>query len=99
MDLDSGDVGIEDTLYQNFSEEYEYIKQLGKYLKNWVRTICIRDLERKTSIINESNDVLYVNLNDTAVLETVYKITEDQIIHIHGSLRNEVANQFLDMEI
>lgn len=95
MDLESGDVGIEDTLYQYFSEEYEYIHKLAKYLKKWVRTIRIRDLERKSSMINEANDALYVNFNYTAVLETIYKITEDKIIHIHGSLRERYGEPVL----
>lgn len=33
MNLESGDVGIEDTLYDYFSEEYQYIKKLAIYLK------------------------------------------------------------------
>lgn len=43
MNLESGDVGIEDTLYAYFSEEYSYINLLTKYLKQWIRTIKIRD--------------------------------------------------------
>lgn len=39
MGLDSGDVGIEDTLYDYFTDEYSYIQRSSKYLKQWVRTI------------------------------------------------------------
>lgn len=95
MDLESGDVGIEDTLYDYFSEEYQYIQMLARYLKQWVRTIRIRDVERKSSIINEMNDALYVSFNYTAVLETVYKISEEKIIHIHGSLRERHGEPIL----
>ena len=45
--LESGDVGIEDTLYEYFTEEYKYIERLAKYLKQWVRTIRIRDVKPK----------------------------------------------------
>ncbi|MEA4987938.1 MAG: bacteriophage abortive infection AbiH family protein [Anaerovorax sp.] len=87
MNLESGDVGIEDTLYEYFTEQYKYIALLAKYLKQWVRTIRIRDVNPKTTSINNKNDAMYITFNYTAVLETVYKIMEQEIIHIHGSLR------------
>lgn len=87
LGLESGDVGIEDTLYQYFTDEYKYINLLAKYLKQWVRTIRIRDVQPKTTFINKANDALYIIFNYTAVLETVYGVSEEKIIHIHGSLR------------
>lgn len=87
MNLESGDVGIEDTLYDYFTEEYKYIEQLAKYLKQWVRTIRIKGIQQKTDFINNANDDIYITFNYTAVLETVYGIDEKKIIHIHGSLR------------
>lgn len=87
MGLESGDIGIEDTLYTYFTDEYKYIRLLAKYLKQWVRTIRIRDIKRRTSLINEFDDAIYITFNYTAVLEIVYKIIEEKIIHIHGSLR------------
>lgn len=86
MDLESGDVGIEDTLYNYFTDEYSYIDLLAKYLKQWVRTIRIRDIQPQTTLINNVNNSLYITFNYTAVLEKVYKINEEKIIHIHGSL-------------
>lgn len=85
MDLEGGDVGIEDTLYQYFSDEYSYIERLAKYLKQWVRTIKIRDTQKKSSLI--TNDSVYITFNYTAVLENVYGISPSKITHIHGSLR------------
>ncbi|AIQ35986.1 hypothetical protein R50345_15985 [Paenibacillus sp. FSL R5-0345] len=87
MGLESGDVGIEDTLHQYFSDEYEYINQLAVHLKRWVRTIRIRDVRPRTTFIDKDNDAVYVTFNYTAVLETVYRVSEHRIIHIHGSLR------------
>ena len=69
MALESGDVGIEDTLYEYFTEEYKYIERLAKYLKQWVRTIRIRDVKPKTSLINSFQEALYITFNYTAVLE------------------------------
>ena len=85
MDLEGGDVGIEDTLYQYFSDEYRYIERLAKYLKQWIRTIKIRDTQKKSSLI--TNDSIYITFNYTAVLENVYGISPSKITHIHGSLR------------
>ena len=87
MALESGDVGIEDTLYEYFTEEYKYIERLAKYLKQWVRTIRIRDVKPKTSLINSFQEALYITFNYTAVLERAYGISDSKIIHIHGSLR------------
>lgn len=88
LGLESGDIYIEDMLYDFFSEEYNYIKQLSRYLKQWIRTIRIRDCAPRTSLISEENNDKYITFNYTAVLETVYGISPDQILHIHGSLRN-----------
>ena len=86
MDLESGDVGIKDTLYYFFSEEYAHIRKLPAYLKQWVRTIKIRDTQKRTSLI--TNDSIYLTFNYTAVLENVYGIEASRITHIHGSLRD-----------
>ncbi|QIZ08451.1 hypothetical protein HFZ78_18480 [Priestia megaterium] len=87
MDLESGDMGIEDTLYQYFSEEYDYINKLSVYLKRWIRTIKIRDTLPRTSLIKQTSGDVFLSFNYTVVLETVYKINEGNVIHIHGSLR------------
>lgn len=36
MSLESGDVEIENTLYDYFKNEFNYIENLEKYLKQWV---------------------------------------------------------------
>lgn len=92
MGLESGDVGIEDTLYTYFSEEFNYIKELPYYLKLWIQSIRVRDLQAKTRIIDAKNKDMYVTFNYTSVLENVYKISENRIIHIHGSLRRRDGN-------
>lgn len=88
MGLESGDYGIEDTLRIYFRDEYGYINKLAGYLKQWVRTIRIRDKLPITSQINAINSDLFVTFNYTAVLEKVYSIDPCNIIHIHGSLRD-----------
>ena len=87
MGLESGNIGIEDTLYSYFTNEYQYIQKLATYLKEWVRSIRIRDCLPRVSQINKSNNDLFLTFNYTATLENVYQIQPDKVIHIHGSLR------------
>ena len=95
MGLESGDVGIEETLRDYFEEQFDYIKKLEIYLKQWVRTIRIRDLNRFTSKLDNSNNDIFVTFNYTAVLETTYRINEENVIHIHGSLRDNADDPIL----
>ena len=88
LNLESGDVGIEDTLYSYFTDEYQYIEKLAGHLKQWVRSIKIRDCLPRTSLIDKNNRDLFLTFNYTAVLENVYGITPGNIVHIHGSLRD-----------
>ena len=86
MGLESGDYGIEDTLRSYFSSEYQYINKLAIYLKQWVRTIRIRDTLPITSQISKNSEDYFVTFNYTSVLENVYKVAPSHILHIHGSL-------------
>lgn len=95
MGLESGDVSIEDTLYEYFTDEYQYIKKLAVYLKRWIRTIKIRDIQRKVSRIDKLSQDLYISFNYTATLEKVYSIPDSSVIHIHGSLRNYTEDPVL----
>ena len=101
MGLDSGDTGISDTLYSHFSADYDYINQLAKYLKQWVRTIRIRDIKPRTSHIKTVGDDFditnnfYITFNYTAVLETIYNVNPLNIVHIHGSLRQRDGDPIL----
>lgn len=87
MGLEGGDIGIEDTLFVFFSNQYKYIEQLAGYLKQWVKTIKIRDVQKKSSLITD--DSMYITFNYTGVLEKTYGISQSKIIHIHGSIRQK----------
>ena len=86
LGLESGDYGIEETLRWYFREEYKYINSLEKYLKQWVRTVKIRDTKPHTSFVDKNENDFYITFNYTSVLENVYGIDPARIIHIHGSL-------------
>lgn len=95
MGLEGGDVGIEDTLYNYFSEQYDYINKLAYYLKLWIQSIRIRDLQPKTTMIDPKSNDMYLTFNYTSVLENVYKASENKIIHIHGSLRKRYGDPII----
>ncbi|MFT8351732.1 AbiH family protein [Clostridium saccharoperbutylacetonicum] len=46
----------------------------------------------RTTIIDYKSNDMYVTFNYTSVLENVYKISENKITHIHGSLRMRDGN-------
>ena len=85
LGLESGDYGIEEPLRIYFREEYQYINRLAKYLKQWVRTIKIRDVVPRTTVFQNEN-CYFITFNYTSVLENVYHINTANILHIHGSL-------------
>lgn len=87
MGLESGDVGIEDTLRIHFRSEYQYIGKLAVYLKQWVKTIPLGATRPITSQISKTNKDIFITFNYTSVLEDTYQIDPDEVLHIHGSLR------------
>lgn len=89
MSLESGDIGIEDTLYDYFKNEFNYIDDLEKYIKQWVETIKINDINRRTTKFDSFNNDIFVTFNYTSSLEKIYQIDEKNIIHIHGSLSDK----------
>lgn len=95
LGLESGDYGIEDTLRVYFREEYQYINQLAKYLKQWVRTIRLMRVAPRTSMIDKENDDYFITFNYTSVLENVYGINPADILHIHGSLHSYTDDPIL----
>lgn len=93
LDLESGDIGISDTLDTYWEQEYGFIEELHNYLYEWVAHINI-DVEKKTKLIENYHDDLYLTFNYTLMLENLYEIDPHKILHIHGSL-----NKFDDRPI
>nr|WP_321293836.1 bacteriophage abortive infection AbiH family protein [uncultured Trichococcus sp.] len=88
LGLEGGDYYIEDTLDLHWERQYGYIHKLKDYLKLWVESINI-DCFIRTDIINKDNDDIFLSFNYTLLLEEVYGIPGEQILHIHGSIDNE----------
>lgn len=85
MGLEGGDVDIEDTLNEYWEEQYGYIKRLNDYVQDWAKQIDVGILPITTKIKRYAGD-LFLTFNYTLTLEKVYKIKEEQILHIHGSV-------------
>lgn len=85
LGLDGGDFYIEDTLDSYWESIYKYIYKLGDYLKLWIKSIDINCCTQ-TDLICKNNDDLFLSFNYTSLLEEIYEIQEEQILHIHGSV-------------
>ena len=51
LDLESGDIGIEDTLYDYWDEQYKFIKKLNDFVMSWIKQVDI-NVPRRTNNIN-----------------------------------------------
>lgn len=92
LGLESGNVGIEDTLRYYFRDEFKYIEKLTTYLKDWIAEVNqeLDGLNKRTSFIQESNQDIFINFNYTTTLEKVYDISRRNVLHIHGVVDSEV---------
>lgn len=88
LGLEGGDIDIESTLNVYWEEEYKYVKQLNEYIAEWVREIDI-DVQSRTSKIKQRRGDIFLTFNYTLVLEKVYKIDPQKILHIHGSVDDD----------
>lgn len=95
------DLGLEhendilDTLEHHHTSEYRYIEELAIHLDEWVKTINLDNARPRTTLINPDNEAIYITFNYTEVLETVYQIDPFEVIHIHGSIREDDINPVL----
>ncbi|MGL4731773.1 MAG: AbiH family protein [Clostridium sp.] len=85
MGLEGGDIGIEDTLNDYWEEQYGFIEKLNCCVKDWVEKIDL-NIDRKSKIISEEFNDLFLTFNYTLLLENIYGIDNSNILHIHGSI-------------
>lgn len=90
LGLDSGNIGVEDTLNNYWEGQYGFIQKLNDYLKSWIQQVDI-NVSKKTNQIGSDRNDLFLTFNYTLVLEQVYNIDSDRILHIHGSLDEDSA--------
>lgn len=86
LDLESGLVGIEDTLNDYWEEQYCFIQKLQDYLYKWVRQIRLSKAKPKRSTMINNSEDFFLTFNYTNTLERVYHAKPANIVHIHGGL-------------
>lgn len=74
--------GLEDDL----NEQTQYlIESIREAFESWIKNIDIESVKKKLSF---EEDSLFINFNYTLLLENVYQIQPDNIVHIHGDIEN-----------
>lgn len=87
LDLETGNIGIEDTMNEYWQSEYGFIKNFPQYVKEWISTVDTTSvIPQKRSLIGNDNDLFFC-FNYTDTLENVYKI--ESVMHIHGSIASD----------
>ncbi len=87
LDLETGPIGIKDTMDEYWRSEYGFVDKLQDYVKDWISQIDINYVKPKKEALINSN-AYFFNFNYTHILEKVYKI--DSVLHIHGSLGDDM---------
>ncbi len=95
MGLESGDVGIEDTLRIYFKRDFQYIDKMAEYLRKWVSGIDIRKASPITSSIQKETDDMFITFNYTQVLEGIYRVDPKKVVHIHGVVDDDLDEPVL----
>ena len=87
LGLETEDIDIKYTLDVTYLERYSYIENFPEYLLEWIKSVVQYEGINKNIIF--SNETKFINFNYTEILEKIYGINEDRILHIHGSVSSE----------
>ena len=78
------DEGIKDTLDSYWRDEYGFVKELQKYVLEWLMTVDTSFAEcKKDNLCNTESDFI-INFNYTDTIERVYGAKN--VLHIHGGI-------------
>lgn len=91
LGLEMGNVYIYDTLKHHFTEQFRYIEKLTFYMKEWIKKVneSLGTRNRRTSLIQESQQDIFISFNYTTTLEDIYNISDKNVLHIHGLVYTE----------
>lgn len=67
----------------------DYCRFLSKMFTDWIRNVDLTVINNKFTMIKKEN--IYINFNYTKTLEVIYNIPDENILHIHGVLPNELV--------
>lgn len=75
------------SLEDDLTEQVEQLKtDIKKKFEDWFDTIDVSCIKKKCKFLENS---IFINFNYTLLLEEVYKIEANRILHIHGDLSND----------
>mgnify|MGYP000022495503 FL=1 len=84
MDLDGGNIGIEDTMDEYWRLEYGFVQKFQLYVKEWIEKISTNHVKPIKDGIIDDEESFYMSFNYTDTLENVYHI--ENVLHIHGGV-------------
>ena len=88
MITDDGDEmpDIESTLETHWEAYYKFMENLNNHVLQWISdSIDLSIVKPKVKKLKSSDDY-FINFNYTMVLEEIYKISERNVFHVHGSV-------------
>lgn len=89
LGLESGEIDFHDTVAPYYHNRFSYINKFSEMLHNWISTIDVTKTYRKTSQLSGADDELFLSFNYTKTLVTIYRIPDENILHIHGCLNKD----------
>lgn len=84
LDLESGNIGIQDTMDHYWQREYGFISKLQAYLKEWITLVDLSGVKPRRKDLIGNNEDYFFSFNYTETLEKIYHI--ENILHIHGGI-------------
>lgn len=79
---------IQYTLDADYNEKFNFLGKYSTNLNLWIESIEINSVSKKTNNISE--DGYFITFNYTKVLEEIYGIDEQHVLHIHGCVGEEL---------
>lgn len=75
--------GLEDEINE---QSQKLIESIREAFESWIENIDIESVEKKLHLEENS---FFINFNYTLLLENIYQIHQDKIVHIHGDIDNK----------
>lgn len=75
--------GLEDDINE---QSQKLIESIREAFESWIENIDIELVEKKLHLEKNS---FFINFNYTLLLENIYQIHQDKIVHIHGDIENK----------
>ena len=82
---DVGDVGVKDTMDAHWNDNYEFLYKIDELMLQWIESISLSQIKKLRAF---DVDDLFLTFNYTKVLEKIYNIPANHVLHIHGSIDN-----------